>query len=432
MVDRTKQPALGKMEVYTLPPVQELRLENGIPLTIVDRVKPGSLEESVFRLDIVFQCGQVDQDKLLQAGTTCRMLREGGKGLPSSRIAERLDYYGAWMEVSTYYLYSRVTLFSMTKYAEELLPLLASIVREATFPEREFEVVNTANKEFTRIRLAKSGTKAQRGLMKSLFGKGHICSAFAEDADYDALTVEDLRRFHALFYRSSLCHIFYSGKMTDSFHSLLDQSFGKGEWGGKDIVPVRQTPERHTSSEKRVFIPCDTAVQSSVRLGCFFTPRTEKDFLKANFFNTLFGGFFGSRLMKELREKRGYTYGISSQVVMYPYDMMLLIASETSPEHVDALIEGVYREIARLQEELVGEDELALVRNYYMGDLCRTYEEPLSNSDYYISMKFFGLPYSMQNDAAKASLSMTAEDIREYARKWLRPACFREAVSGRG
>lgn len=424
--DWTKQPEISHLTSFKLPPVEELHLENGIPLTVIHDER-----QEAFRLDIVVGCGQVDQNQLLQASTTCRMLREGTSHLSSRQLAEKLDFYGAWLETATYFLYTRITLYSLVKYADETIPLIAGIVKDAAFPKHEFDIVNTSNKAYSQVVAAKSNVKAQRALLTAMFGGHHICGRFATVEDYDRLTVKNLQDFYKMYYNSSDCNLFFSGTLTDDLHSKINTAFGRGVWGNSKSRPPRHIPQKQTSSEKRVFTECPTACQSSVRMGCFLMPRTDKDFLLVNFFNTLFGGFFGSRLMTELREKKGFTYGISSTVSLYPFDTLLLISSETSAEHVEALINGVYQEINRLQEELVSDEELSLVKNYYISDLCRAYEEPFSVADYCINMKFFGLSYDSQEKAAVMALRQTGENIRELTRKYFHPGDFFESVSGK-
>lgn len=421
-----EEPEIRHMLSFKLPAIDEFHLENNIPLTVV---RDGRLE--AFRLDIVFKCGQVDQAKLLEANTTCRMLKEGTSHLSSQELAEKFDFYGAWLETATYFLYTRITLYSLTKYADETIPLIASIVRDATFPEHEFDIVNNFNKAYSQVIAAKSNVKAQRALLTSLFGRENICGKFASVADYERLNVDSLQDFYRLFYNSSNCNLFFSGTLTSELRSKIETAFGKYPWGNTGRLPLRKVPPKQLSKEKRVFTECPTACQNSVQMGCFLMPRTDENFLLSSFFNTLLGGFFGSRLMMELRERRGLTYGIGSTVSMYPFDTVLLISSETSCENVDALIAGVYQEIQRLQEELVSDEELSLVKNYYISDLCRTYEEPFSVADYYINMKFFGLPYDSQEKAASRAVRQSAEDIRALACRYLHSVDFRESVSGK-
>lgn len=425
--DWTIQPDIKPIKAFHFPKKEVMHLSNGIPLTVIPDGGKGA-----FRLDVVFGCGLVDQSKLLQASTTCRMLREGTSRHSSKELADNLDFYGAWLETSTYFLYSRITLYSLTKYADATIPLVAELVKNATFPSHEFTVVNSSNKAYSRVVAAKTNVKALRALLAGLFGQRHICGCFAADGDYDALSVGDLKRFHRDFYTSSNCNLFFSGDLSDTLLSQIEDAFGKDNDGWSETaLPTRIRPVSHTTDERRICIDCPTASQNSVRMGCFLMPRSHPDFLFSSFFNTLFGGFFGSRLMGELRENKGYTYGISSTVSMYPFDNVLVISSETSVENTEKLIEGVYHEIHRLKTELVRDDELSLVKNYYLSDLYRTYEEPLSIADYCINMQYLGLPYDCQEKAVQLALEATPQQVRDFACKWLAESGLREVVAGK-
>lgn len=423
--DWMKQPEVKQVTSFQLPQIETLYLSNNIPFTIIEDNR-----QDAFRLDVLFECGQVDQDKLLQASTTCRMLKEGTSHYSSQELAEKFDFYGAWLEVSTYFLYSRITLYSLTRYAEQTIPLVAELVKYPCFPAHEFEIINNANKAYSHVIAAKTNVKAQRTLLTALFGSRNICGRFAGDKDYEELTPGDLMDFYKSFYKSSRCKLFFSGVFSDKLHNLFEKSFGLEQWGGKSSPKERILPDKSTTDTKRIYVNSPASNQCSVRLGCFFTPRFNPDFLFSSFFNTLLGGFFGSRLMAELRERRGLTYGIGSTVSMYPYDTLLLISSETSEENINELISGVYREIHRLQEDLVSDEELSLVRNYYISDLCRTYEEPFAFADYYINMSFLSLPYDCQQKALELVQSATPDYIREYACKWLSESLFREVIAG--
>ena len=119
-------------------------------------------------------------------------------------------------------------------------------------------------------------------------------------------------------------------------------------------------------------------------MGCFVMDRHHPDFLKARVMVTLFGGYFGSRLMSNIREDKGYTYGIGAGIVSYPGTGILTVSTEAANEYVNSIITEVYREMDKLCNDLVPQEELEMVKNYMLGDLCRSYEGPFSLSDAWI------------------------------------------------
>ena len=186
-----------------------------------------------------------------------------------------------------------------------------------------------------------------------------------------------------------------------------------------------------TTSERRTFVERADAMQSAVRMGLLTIPRRHPDFLRLRVLVTLFGGYFGSRLMSNIREDKGYTYGISAMLVPHPGGSMLVIGSETTNEWVEPLIAEVYHEIDRLHNDLVSWDELTMVQNYMTGEMCRSYESPLSLADAWLYVQMSGLPDTYFADALQAVREITPEEIRHLARTYLCPDQLREVVAGR-
>ncbi len=186
-----------------------------------------------------------------------------------------------------------------------------------------------------------------------------------------------------------------------------------------------------TSSEKRFFVERADAVQSAIRMGMLTLDRRHPDFLKLRVLITLLGGYFGSRLMSNIREEKGYTYGISAGIMPYPDGGLFVINTETANEFVEPLIKEVYHEIDRLQNELVSHRELAMVRNYMLGDMCRSYESAFSLADAWIFIHTSGLPDSHVTDAVEAVKTITRGEIRELASRYLCKETLKEVVSGK-
>ena len=157
----------------------------------------------------------------------------------------------------------------------------------------------------------------------------------------------------------------------------------------------------------------------------------DPDYLKARVMVTLFGGYFGSRLMSNIREDKGYTYGISAGIMPYPDSGLLVVNAETANEFVEPLIKEVYHEIDRLQNDLVPAEELAMVKNYMLGDMCRSYESAFSLADAWIFIHTSGLPDSYVRDAVEAVKTITPVEIRELASRYLCKETLKEIVSGK-
>lgn len=426
MLNRNIQPEIVEPEHLMVQRPARILLPNGVSLNVLD-----AGDNEVVRIDLVMGGGRWQQAQPLQALFTNRMLREGTCRYTSTEIAEKLDYYGAWLELSSASEHTYITLYSLNKYLPETLDVLESIVKEPTFPEEELEVVVDSNIRQFLVNSSKVDFLAHRGLAKALFGEQHPCGKLVREEDYHSVVPPVLREFHHRFYHSGNCSIYLSGKVTDDCVRRIEALFGKEPFGADFRRPEKREYTPVTVPEKRIFIERPDALQSAVRMGMSSLSGTHPDYLKTRVLVTLFGGYFGSRLMSNIREEKGYTYSISAGIMSYPQQGILVIGAETANEYVEPLIAEVYHEIERLQNELVSDEELGMVKNYMLGDMCRSYESAFSLADAWIFVQTSGLPDTYFTDALQAVKEVTAREIRELAGKYLCKERLKEVVSGK-
>ncbi len=425
MINRTLQPEIKNLENLIVPFPRRTTLSNGIPLAVID-----AGEQDVVRMDILFAGGRWQQTQKLQALFTNRMLREGSRKYTTADIAEKLDYYGAWLELSSSSEHAYITLYSLNKYFAETLEIIESILKEPTFPEKELNTVLDANIQQFLVNSSKVDFLAQRSLLKTLYGTGHPCGQLIEEKDYRSITPGILREFYDEYYHSDNCAIFLSGKITDEIIRRVESAFD-APFGNRRHAVVKREYTISTSAEKRVFTEQDDALQSSVKLGTVTIPRQHPDYLKLRVLMTLFGGYFGSRLMSNIREDKGYTYGISAGTMFYPDSGILLISTETENEYVEPLIREIYHEIDKLHTEPVTETELSMVRNYMLGDMCRNYESPFSLADAWMFIYTSGLDDDYFTRSLQAVKEVTPKEIGELAERYLCKEKLKEVIAGK-
>ena len=209
MLDRTIPPSIRSMGEFQLTRPERRRMKNGMPLNVI---QAGSQE--VVRLDVLIGAGQWHQTQALQAMFTNRMLREGTRSMTSAQIAEKLDYYGAWLELSSSANYGFVTLYSLNKYFPRTLAIIADMLKHPVFPEKELEVVVETNRQQFLVNSSRVEVLARKQLNRSLFGVEHPFGRFAEEADYGCISAEVLREFYRKYYHSGSCSVYVSGKVT--------------------------------------------------------------------------------------------------------------------------------------------------------------------------------------------------------------------------
>ncbi len=402
------------------------RLKNGIPLHVI---RAGM--EDVVRFDLLIGAGQWHQTQALQAMFTNRMLREGTSSLTSQQIAEKLDYYGAMMELSSSVNCGFITLYSLNKYFPQTIELVADMLMNPTFPEKEMEVVVEVNKQRFLINSTRVEMMGRKRLNRALFGEAHPLGRYAEVEDYDRLSPEVLKSFYHQHYHSGNCSIYLSGKITPEIIQSVERALGDAPWGevsqASSFQPITPQPE----VGKRFFVEKEDALQSSIKLGGFVMDRLHPDFLKARVMVTLFGGYFGSRLMSNIREDKGYTYGIGAGIVTYPGVSVLAISTEAANEYAEAVITEVYKEMDLLCNDRVPQTELDMVKNYMLGDWCRSYEGPFSLSDAWIYVETGGLDKEFFVRSIDAIQSITCEEVQALAQKYLCKENLIEVIAGK-
>lgn len=426
LLDRTIQPKVRDIEHLAVQMPQRFIMPNGVPLNILN-----SGDNEVVRIDLLIEGGRWHQSQPLQALFTNRMLREGTLRYSALEIAEKLDYYGAWLELSSASEYAYITLYSLNKYLPQTLDVLESIVKEPAFPEKELGVVAENNIQQFIVNSSKVDFLTHRALMKAVYGGQHPCGRLVQKEDYKRITPDVLRKFYDRYYHSRNCTIYVSGKVGDDCVRRIEDLFGREAFGKgfqkpekTDFIPV-------SSVDKRIFVEYADVMQSAVRMGMLSLERCHPDYLKARVMVTLFGGYFGSRLMSNIREEKGYTYGISAGIAPYPGQGILVINTETANEFVEPLVREVYHEIDRLQNDPVPEDELFMVKNYMLGEMCRSYESAFSLADAWMFVQVSGFGDTHFEDALNTIKNITPEEIRELAGRYLCKEKLKEVISGK-
>ena len=426
MPDRTTPPAIRPMEGFAIARPERRRMKNGMPLNII---RAGSQE--VVRLDVLIGAGGWHQTQALQAMFTNRMLREGTASMTSAQIAEKLDYYGAWLELSSSPNCGFITLYSLNKYFPRTLAIIADMLVNPTFPRKELEVVLESNRQQFLVNSQRVEVIARKEFNRSLFGDAHPFGRFAVEEDYGRITPEVLRAFYRKHYHSGNCKIFVSGKVTPEIERCIERNLGDAPWGIVSEVTPLDYFEPEQTTEKHIFVEKADALQSSLKMGCLVMDRLHPDFLKTRAMVTLFGGYFGSRLMSNIREEKGYTYGIGAGIVNCPGSGVLAITTEADNQYMDAIIREVYHEIDRLHNDLAPREEVEMVRSYMLGDFCRAYEGPFSLSEAWIYTETAELDDGFFERQVDSIRSVTPEEIRTLAQRYLCKEKLIEVVAGK-
>ncbi|WP_298391768.1 pitrilysin family protein [Hydrotalea sp.] len=420
MINRTQQPAITDPIHLHLQPARHFILDNGIS---VYAVEAGAQE--VVQLELVFQAGNWYDQKNIQAATTNFLLKNGTRHKTAFQLNEHFEMYGAYLNRGCYHERASLSVHSLTKYLPKLLPALAEIVSESVFPEEELNIYRQNQQQRLAVNLKKADFVANRLIDAYLFGEQHPYGKYSNPADYDALTREDLLQFYQQYYLKGHCTIFIAGQLPPNIEKLLNQFFGQLPLNGTTlakpdfaIVPASQ--------KKYAILNDANGVQAAIRLATAFPDRHHPDFLKAQLLNALFGGYFGSRLMSNIRENKGYTYGIHSFIQAHQQQSAWMVTTEAGRDVSRATIEETYKEMLALQKEPVSAEELSLIKNFMIGTLLGDVDGPFHIIERWKSYVLNEMPANYFYISIQTIKDTTAGELQVLAKKYLNPDDFYE------
>ena len=423
MLNRTISPAIKDAVEFnlTLKPYTKFSLSNGAPVYYIN---DGT--EEVALIEMVFNAGNSYENKNLVAATANYLIKNGTTKKTALEINEHFEYYGAYLNRSCHNETSIITLHCLSKHLKVLLPVVKEILTESIFPEQELEIFKQNSIQRLSVNLQKCDFVANRLIDQYLYGAEHPYGRVSSVADINAITREDLVVFFDNFYRNANCKIFAAGKLPLDFEQTLNDHFG--DLNLNENIPAI-THKREMSSEKKSRVINDTnGVQGAIRIARDFPNRHHPDFKKAQILNCLFGGFFGSRLMSNIREEKGYTYGIHSFLENHIRESAWVISTEAGKDVCEATVEEVYKEMKILREEVTDDEELLLVKNYMMGITLGDIDGPFHTMSRWKSLIVNGLDENYFYDSMNTIKSISAEEIKELSNKYLVPEDFFELV----
>ena len=422
---RTIQPSIRPIEQIHIPDVNIITMPNGVPLHYLNIG-----EEDVVRFDIIVQSGNRSASRSLETDFTALLLKEGAGDMTSGQIAEIFDYYGAWLQTHTTQQCSYITLYSLTKFFAETLSVLETIIKNPTFPEKEFEVLLQNRKRQFSVDMNKVQYLAARGIVRAIFGKSHPYGRRIDEEDFDTLSTVDLKNRYAEHYRSGNVKTAMFGRITDDMIKQVETCFGSSTWG-KQIKNTENVFTFEPAKEKRTIISKPDAVQSAIAVGKQIITRNHPDFHALFVLNKLFGGYFGSRLMSNIREDKGYTYGIYSAITSYRDAGFINISTQTGTEYVEPVIKEIVTEMDKLRETVCPEKELQIVCNYMMGELARKFDDPFAQAEIYLNLMEFGSDKDFYKQRIDTIRNVTGETLRDLAQRYFTSEDFYEVIAGK-
>lgn len=422
MPDRTKAPKIQDINSLRLPVVDRHELDNGVLVYVVDL---GT--QDVVKLEVIFEAGRPYERKRLAARATTRQIREGSKHYSAADVAESLDFYGCTLSTPFLLDHAAFSLYSLSKHFAQGVQLLADLLQHPTFSEKELQSFKQRNQSRLAVDLSKNDVVAYRQVTERIFGESHPYGYNSQLSTYDALKREDLIEHHQRLFNRQNCTIFLSGRITKTILKQLNAAFSSALPDGQ---AARAKPESPLPWQQQAHIKRPGTVQSAIRVGRPLFNRQHPDYQGFYVLNAILGGYFGSRLMANIREDKGYTYNVYSSIDVMQYGGQFMIGTEVGHEFVEDSLSQIYLEMDRLQQEPVGEAELHMVRNYLLGNFLTLLDGPFNVAEVVRTQVLDDLPMDYLEQLAQTVRHISPETIQQLAQRYLNKAQMVEVIVG--
>ena len=409
------QPAVFKISTPDIPGTRSLKLDNGIPVFLIE-----SGTEDVMRIDFTFKAGQIKEYLPLLAQATNLMLKEGSENYKSLEMNRLIDYYGSYINLYTEKDIAGLMIYLLNKHTEKLLELCREMLFRPVFPEDELAALMKKQVRWFQIRKKKVQNLAMDQFFESIFGKTHPYGIKPIETDFERKRSIMLRDFHSKYYRPENMAIIASGRFPVNIEKLLNSFFGNIRLS--EVYIEEPGSILKSGRNKRVHIEHDGSVQTSIKIGSRTINKTDPDYPGLKIVDTILGGYFGSRLMKNIREEKGYTYGINSYATSLEESGYKVISTDVGIEHTQNAIDEIIKEIGLLQTVPVGKEELATAKNYLLGELVRMFDGPFASADSFKAAWEFGLDNNYYLGFFEKVKSISPDEIMNLTTKYYKIA----------
>lgn len=397
---------------YNLPPITTVALANGIPLHWLH-----AGVQDVAEINWVFPGGVWQEQQPGLANAVAALLKNGTSKRKAQQVHEALEFYGAMLNVNAGNEHCIVSLHALNKHLPDLLPLINEILIDAIFPEEEIQIYKQNAIQKLLVNMCQCEFVANQRIDAVIFGDEHPYGRYTKQENIEAISREAILAFYKQAYAMANARIFMAGKVGDAEVKLVNEIFGS------DPVSASQPVDNNFAitpyPEKKFNILNDeNGVQGAIRIGMQFPNRHHPDFAPMVVLNTIYGGYFGSRLMNNIREEKGYTYGIYSSLSPATHGGSFIIHTEVGRDVIEPAIKEIYREMEELRNNPADEDELLLVKNYLLGNLLGDLDGPFSILQRWRTLILNGLTVEHFNKNVNIYKTVTAKELQALANKY--------------
>ena len=432
-LDRTLAPPVQPLAAVALPPTQVQTLASGARLHVLTNDT-----QPVARLQVIFRAGKWQEPQPGLAALTARMLLEGTATRSARQIADEVAYYGASLECEAGPDRATLTLYCLSRHLPTLLPLVLEVLTQPRFPAAELAQQQTRTIQSVQVERQKTSYLASERFAELQFGPRHPYGQPFDAEAFGALTAAQAQTFHQAAYQLGRAEIFLCGDVAAQ-QTLVATAFDAAAAPGSPAEVAAETTAAPSSRDaplplglgaQAVRVPLPGSLQASLRVGRAWPGPNHTDTHRLQLLVKVLGGYFGSRLMKNIREDKGLTYGIYAQSLAREHGSTLVIGTDVNGESADMAIREINLELRRLQEELISAQELDTVKSYMLGKFANELSTVFEQADKYRTTVLLGLPVDYYTQFVAQIQATDAATLQELAREYLTPEAMQIVVAG--
>lgn len=410
MLDRSVAPPVRPFADIKLVPERVETLPNGVILHVVNT---GS--QPISRLVMVREGGALDVKcpwhKLLMA----EAMRENTANMDGERIADIVDYNGARLGSSAHDHFTKLDMLVLNHRMPELLPLMRDIMLDARFTGRSLGVVASKAAANRAIQLSKVSYMAANAARRMVTGESHPAAVTATPDDFTSTTVADVSAMYDDMLGARM-HAFIGGSFDVGTLNMVRDFLGAFPVADGSRMCIRPY---EPSSSGRMHVDMPKAMQAAVYMMMPVIGRDHPDYIDLRLAIIALGGYFGSRLMGNIREDKGLTYGINAALLGSREGAYMEIGAQCDRNYVEQVIDETAKEIELLRSEPPRADELQRLKLYAWTSLAAAADSAFGTLDHYITRLMVGTPDNYFAEQMQRVAALTPDRISEIAGRYL-------------
>lgn len=421
---RLTPPPSGDIRMPNIPPHTVRQLPNGVSLCVL---LGGA--QPVVKVEVCVRGGTARSERAAVARAAASLLTEGTEAHSAQEIAETLDFFGASIVPSCSLARASLSAVCLQRDVRKVVDLLHEILMRPAYPDKELDIYKAQELQNLEVQKLRSSNMASKLMAQTLYDDGDRRARFATRETFETLTSGLLREFHREAYVPNNAYVFVSGRPSDADVEFIAETFGAESWArGEDWMAA---PPRFRHGARRKMVEHD-GEQTSVRIARPLFDRKHPDFITFQLVNAAFGGYFGSRIMQNVRERLGLTYGIYSSVAVGNYCGTHSISSEVKTGSHEVVVEEVFREMRRMADSLLSPREMQTMRGYLLSEILRNFDTVFTTADAIFDLLLHGVDTGVFVELYDAVRDAGEEDIRGVAARWLVPEEYSVVCVGKG